>query len=77
MLFNCLTVYGIDNKRRAMRENDRIFISVKEAAATIRMSKEYLYQLIRRKKGPPVRRFGRTIRVPINEFMTWARKFGD
>jgi len=62
----------------AMRDEERLFISVKEAAATIGMSKEFIYDLIRRKKRPPpFRRFGRVIRIPLDEFIQWARKFGD
>lgn len=48
--------------------------TVAEAARELKISPKYLYVLIGQKKGPPVKRFGRIIRIPVAAFNDWLNK---
>jgi excisionase family DNA binding protein len=50
--------------------------TVGEAAKAIGVSKNYLYELIRR-KNVPYHRFGRTIRIPKSGFVRWLDTTAD
>lgn len=45
--------------------------TIDEAAAQMKISRNYLYILIRKKQGPPVKRFGNRIRIPVAAFVAW------
>lgn len=45
--------------------------TIDEAAREMKISRNYLYILIRKKQGPPVKRFGNRIRIPVVAFTTW------
>lgn len=48
------------------------FFTPKEAAAYIGINPRTFYPWLRKKGGPPVRRFGRIIRIPKEKFIKWA-----
>ena len=48
------------------------FIQIKEAAARLGISSQFLYELIQQGKGPPAYRFGRRVlRIRPEEFNQW------
>lgn len=50
---------------------DQAVYTIDEAAAKMKISRNYLYILIRKKRGPPVKRFGNRIRIPVQAFTAW------
>jgi excisionase family DNA binding protein len=47
------------------------FLNVREAAAMLKVTPDYLYDLIDKKRGPPVIRFGRLMRIRTEDFDAW------
>lgn len=58
-----------------MAKPDPAVLTVKEAADIAKISPMFLYRLVQGKvpgqKGPPVKRIGSAIRVPVKSFLTW------
>ena len=49
------------------------FLQIREAAARLGVSSQFMYELIQRGKGPPTCRFGqRLLRIRIEDFDQWA-----
>ena len=48
--------------------------TVDEEAREMKISRKHLYVLIGKKKGPPVKRFGNRIRIPVLAFSRWLNK---
>lgn len=48
--------------------------TVEEAARAMRISPNHLYILIRAKKGPPIKRLGGRIRIPVIAFTKWLNE---
>ncbi len=55
-------------------ESEPSVLTVSEAARAMKISQKYLYVLISKKKGPPVKRFGNRIRIPVIAFNNWLNK---
>lgn len=51
--------------------NERVALTVKEAAHEARVSPRFFYGLIRKKLGPPVKRLGDRIVIPARTFYLW------
>jgi hypothetical protein len=49
-------------------------VSVEEAAHLIHRSHWWLRKRIGKKNGPPIRRRGRKIQIPTEEFLEWAKQ---
>ena len=45
--------------------------TIDEAAREMKISRNYLYVLIRKRKGPPFKRLGNRIRIPVRAFNEW------
>ena len=52
-------------------ESEPAVYTVDEAAREMKISRKYLYVLISKKRGPPVKRFGNRIRIPVMAFTAW------
>lgn len=50
------------------------FLTVKDAAAIVRMSPEWLRTKIRNEQGPPVNKLGNRFRIRRDDFLKWAAK---
>lgn len=48
------------------------FLRVPEAAELLKVTPKYLYEAIAEKRGPPVLRFGRLMRIRFEEFEAWV-----
>lgn len=48
------------------------FLTLKEAAAYVRIHPKSFALWLKKKNGPPVRRFGNRIRLPKDKFIKWA-----
>jgi len=50
-------------------------LTVKEAAAILRISPWSMYELVKSKSDPdlPIKRFGGSIRFPAEQFLRWAK----
>jgi excisionase family DNA binding protein len=48
-----------------------LFVTVKQAAYLAQISPTFIWQAIRRGKGPPVHRVGRVIRIHRDELTKW------
>ena len=55
-------------------ESEPSVLTVSEAARAMKISQKYLYVLISKKKGPPVKRFGNRIRIPVIAFNNWLNR---
>ena len=53
---------------------DEAVYTVDEAARKMKISRNYLYLLITKGEGPPVKRFGNRIRIPTIAFTSWLNK---
>jgi hypothetical protein len=51
--------------------NERVALTVKEAAYEARVSTKFFYALIGKKLGPPVKRIGDRIIIPAKSFYLW------
>lgn len=51
--------------------SDHAVLTVEEAAGLMKVSRNYLYLLIKSRKGPPIKRLGNRIRIPLIGFNTW------
>ena len=56
-----------------MQEEPAVY-TVDEAARKMKISRNHLYILIRKRRGPPVKRFGNSIRIPVIAFTDWLNK---
>lgn len=54
--------------------NDDLVYTVAEAARLAKISRNYLYGLIKKKGGPRVKRFGNRIRIPASALHAWINK---
>lgn len=52
-------------------ETTESVLTVEEAAARAKISKDLLYDLIRTRKGPRVKRLSNRIRITVTEFNRW------
>ncbi len=50
-------------------------LTVDEAAAYLRVKKSWLYERTRN-RSVPVRKLGRHVRIPRNEFLAWIEREG-
>lgn len=50
---------------------ERVALTVKEAAELARVSVKFFYQLLQRKGGPPHKRLGDRIIIPVDKFHRW------
>lgn len=53
---------------------DQAVYTVEEAARKMKISRNYLYLLITNGEGPPVKRLGNRIRIPVIAFTAWINK---
>jgi hypothetical protein len=51
--------------------NERVALTVKEAAHETRVSTKFFYALIGKRLGPPVKRVGDRIIIPAESFYKW------
>jgi hypothetical protein len=51
--------------------NERVALTVKEAAHEARVSVKFFYALIGKRLGPPVKRIGDRIIIPARTFYLW------
>jgi excisionase family DNA binding protein len=51
--------------------NERVALTVKEAAEKARVSVSFFYKIVRRKGGPPIKRMGDRIVIPAQAFHRW------
>lgn len=51
--------------------NEPAVYTIDEAAREMKISRNYLYILIRKRKGPPIKRLGNRIRIPVRAFNEW------
>lgn len=54
--------------------NEQSVYTVDECARAMKISRNHLYILIRKKKGPPVKWLGGRIRIPVVAFTEWLNK---
>lgn len=58
-----------------MAKPEPAVLTIKEAADIAKISRMFLYRLIQGKvpgqKGPPVKRIGSAIRIPVKSFLVW------
>lgn len=58
---------------RSLERDDRVLLTVGEAAKQLGVSKGYLYQKIASREFPSIK-IGRSVRIPVEEMMDWIRK---
>lgn len=51
--------------------NNSLLLTIPEAAKRLNLSPAKLYELIARRKGPPVIHIGRAARIAIDDLHTW------
>ncbi|GER89010.1 hypothetical protein KDW_31720 [Dictyobacter vulcani] len=52
-------------------EVPRLLLTIPQAAQSLGLSRAKLYLLLAQQKGPPVIRFGRSVRISINSLQKW------
>lgn len=51
--------------------NERVALTVKEAAEKARVSTKFFYSLLKKRGAPPHKRIGDRIIIPVSTFMLW------
>jgi excisionase family DNA binding protein len=52
-----------------------LLLTIPEAAQRLSISRALLYALLARKKGPPVVRIGRAVRISVASLEAWLRQY--
>lgn len=66
--------YLLDSFSMQRAATDHAVYTIDEAARVMKISRNYLYLMIKKKQGPPVKRFGNRIRIPVIAFNDWLNK---
>jgi excisionase family DNA binding protein len=51
-------------------------LTVKQAAARVKVSEDFFYRLLAKRKGPRVKRVGNRIRITVTAFNQWINPKG-
>lgn len=52
----------------------RLLLTIPQAALILNISRAKLYEMIAKGKGPPVTRFGRSVRVSVHSLRKWVQE---
>ncbi len=52
-----------------------LLLTIPEAAQRLSISRAMLYALLAQKKGPPVVRIGRSVRISVASLEAWLRQY--
>jgi excisionase family DNA binding protein len=54
-----------------------LLLTISQAARSLGLSRAKLYSLITRNDGPPVVRFGRSVRISVDSLKAWLQHYEE
>ncbi len=64
-------------KNNQEQHPELLLLTVSQAAQRLGLSRAKLYSLITRNDGPPVVRFGRSVRISVASLKSWLQQYEE